>query len=206
MNTAAQSPEVANACISYTQQPVQQNDIDEADDDELASIIFEEAVESYDQFKQMGENKLGGKGSKSDGIACNVTDTPVTDTSVTEIEPNDPLCSWVNHDEAVCCTEDQNSFGKDEAISEEVEVIDICSKMSKEYEMDSNIRLTSIVQDVTDIEDIVTLMRKDDVPEQVILSSILSALDGCKDYDQLESLAMELKNILPPVKPRVTDV
>ena len=72
------------------------------------------------------------------------------------------MCSWVNHVEAVCCTEDQNSFGKDEDISEEVEVIEICSKMSKEYEMNSNIRLTSIVQDITDIEDIVTLMRKDE--------------------------------------------
>ena len=82
VNTAAQSPEVTNACISYTQEPVQQNDIDEADDDELTSIIFEEAVESYDKFKQMGEKKLGGKGSKSDGITCNVTDTPVTDTPV----------------------------------------------------------------------------------------------------------------------------
>ena len=43
------------------------------------------------------------------------------------------------------------------------------------------------------------------VPESVFWHSIPSAMDSCTEYSQLENIVLELKQIVPPLKPRNMD-
>ena len=130
-----------------------------------------------------------------------VTDTCVTDTCVTDTSTcRDLVCSWINHAEEVnnddvITIEDCSQQNKE--INEQIEIVDICLQMSKEYEVLANNILGSS-EDVN-IKEIVQ-MKDADIPECLLWTSILSAMESCQDFNQLQMLAMELKDYIPPIK------
>ena len=194
----SQSPGNGSQCISYNKIPDEdEDDTDEASDDELKSIVFRDTENRNEDVNARKNPDDLQKGPNCE-IEGNVTDTHVTDTCVTDTNtPNDITCSWLNHDEFVN-TDEVTSLPIDNALSNDVEVVDICSQNSKEYDLSSKDILAST--DVVTVKDIIK-MKDSCVPECVLWPSILSALESCTDYNQLEALAMDLKDIIPDLKP-----
>ena len=112
---------------------------DDANDDELQSIIFEDVQEGISNLNSKDNNNGKQKSSKeTNGKNTEriVTDTPVTDTPVTDTTgPNELACSWLNHDEYVNTDYVTVSPEHDNEITDDIEVIDISSHVSKEHEL-----------------------------------------------------------------------
>lgn len=79
----------------------------------------------------------------------------------------------------------------------DVEIIDICERNSKEFELcaenfiqHNNVNATITVTDLFDT----------DVPESVLWPSILTVLEEAKDFQDLTVLCQEFKRHLPPLK------
>ena len=188
-------------CISYNRN-LDNADNEDANDEELQSIIFEEAKGNEDDIhtnsqKNDSKSKLNGQKGKAN---C-VTDTCVTDTCVTDTHaPSDITCSWLNSDEACRNTDQISPLDDTKEVTNDIEVIEICSQVSKDYKLSTQNLLAST--DCVTVEDIVHLKEDSSIPESIFWTSILSAFDACKDYNHLEELTRQLKEIIPELKPR----
>ena len=84
-------------------------------------------------------------------------------------------------------------------IDDEVEIIEISSRNSKEFKvMSSNTVLECNVKER--IQNLASMI--DQNLECIFWPSILSASESCRDFDALFTIVMELKEIIPPLKPR----
>ena len=108
------------------------------------------------------------------------------------------------HSESQLNTErcdDIEVFKKD--MIDDIEVIDICSRSSKEFEF---MAANNVVNKSTSIENIMTIESLHDIPDCVLWPTILSAFDSCTDFNQLVEKVNKLKDKLPPMKEHKTAV
>ena len=82
--------------------------------------------------------------------------------------------------------------------SNDVEIIDICERTSKEFEMCAE-NLLPQRNEHASVTDLFTC----DLPDSIVWTSVLSALEDAKDFDQLKKLCHDLKGFLPELKPRI---
>ena len=185
------------------------NNSDDDDDAEIESIVFENESE---KTVQKNKNQKEIETSKKENRENHVTDTEhVTDT-VTDPQGNllkevhnQQQCSWINHveqvstDDSIICDEPA-----DAEINQELEILDICSRTSKEFALHTERSSTNITTDeIVNADDI---MKLETIPEHILWPSILSACEACTDYEQLVQVVQELKEKLPPLKPRNMEV
>ena len=179
----------------------------------MRSIVFHEVPENTS--KRNINKKTDGSESKSEKRNKLSTDKSVTDT-VTDTETDTTgsakngniQCSWVNHDEEIASEDFLLSKESDveSNISPEVEILDICSRNSKEFAMYSNnaVPQESEVTNESELMGLTEMLNsKGNVPEEVLWPSILSALESCTDYDQLLKTVLNIKGRIPPLKGRV---
>ena len=181
----------------------EQSDCDSGDED-LQSIVFKDSGENKEMKEKEDRNVEMSKMEEEKSV----TDT-VTDTVTEDLEPDahtdvvSEECLWVNSAEEIT-VEDFLTSGYStghEEINDEVEIIEICSRQSKEFEMSSRHEVNP--KQVAGNEDLIKMLKfKIEIPEDVLWPSILSAFEGCNDFDQLRELVMEVNNNIPPLKPR----
>ena len=169
------TPNIPPTCISYKDNLTNNvDDSDDADDNELQSIIFEDVADQDNSKKETRTEHIGNK-EKNNAEPIIVTDT-VTDAENTDLRTSLP-CSWLNHDEVVT--------------TENLHEDELQNSYLQENEVLNNFLSPQQI-----------LQQKDRIPESVLWSSILSALDSFADFDQLVQMAKDLKDIVPELKPR----
>ena len=182
----------------------------EDDDDNLPEISFDAELPKR---KEKNKNEKGeGKGKKkktqkatkvSNIVTKTVTDT-VTDTVSVTVNRGKTRsqidCTWVNDIENIQEQVSSETNHSQNSERRDIEIIEVCERASKEFEMAGENTLQTNIKASLSVADIVS----GDIPEEVLWPSILSALDGCKDFLSLQKLAQEIKEVLPQLKPRVT--
>ena len=187
VDTAKKAPNTRNASS---------DEESDDNDDDLRSIIFH----------GVPEDNVNTKNNSKSAIEENaVTDTEnVTDTQSAAAIPTNRECSWVNPVEEVNADDliDTEEIPENVEIDQDLELIDICSRASKDFELASNIVTLSNLEDTfTLLKDILDLNTNEEITEEVLWMSLLSAFDSCTDYEQLLKIVMEIKDVLPPLKP-----
>ena len=113
-------------------------------------------------------------------------------------ENQDIPCTWINDDEIIDL-EDCTAFPTSES-NNDCEIIEVCERRSKEFRMSSE----NQIQSACNSQNIVNELFDDSIPEEVLWPNILSALENCRQEDELIQLCKDIRQRLPPLKPRVT--
>ena len=194
--------------ISYNQEsvPAQSDsaviDIVSSSDNELPDIVFEDKRNRNKKDKRKKKEKEKKKQDETniDPNPKNVTDT-VTDTvSVTG------CCSWIAPGEEERNTDDNLEHLNDKC-DPNVELIEICERGSKEFQMSSENWISSQCPS-PQLSELSELTSEDmlDIPDCVLWPSIFTGFDSCSDFDQLVKLVDELKDKIPPIGKRIPAV
>ena len=132
---------------------------------------------------------------ETDCVTDRVTDR-VTDQS-NGSQQNSGKCTWIRVAEEIMEEDFMTSSGSSsQTISKECEIIDLCSHGSKEFKLAGDNIMAKSADAIIDIAE--------DIPEWAFWHSVLTALENCKDYPELEKLVNNLvKKGLPAIKPRV---
>ena len=163
----------------------------ESDGDVLPEISIDFNIEEIK--KRRRRRALLNK--KSENI---VTDR-VTDSMENEV--GNMECRWRNEDEEIIEIGyvGPSSNVQDTEEYQNVEVIDLCAKASKEFELAGENMMDVSVTESVNFQDLL----KKDVPEYVLWISILSGCQSCTDFRKLKKMINDLTQYLPPLKPRV---
>ena len=86
-----------------------------------------------------------------------------------------------------------------------VEVIDLCQRRSKEFELaGENVCTVSVTRQAsTTVTDLIKLLSEENIPEEVVWNSILTGFQSCTDFHQLKIMIDELNPYIPPMKQKV---
>ena len=110
-----------------------------------------------------------------------------------------PRCTWISDEITpanVMSTDCNKSFEDD------IEIIDICERGSKEFEMSGeNVLNDNVTQRTKEMS--VTDIFNEGVPYEVLWSSLLTSLADCPDFNSLVALCKEIKPCLPKLQPWV---
>ena len=140
-----------------------------------------------------------GQENKCDDVTDSVTDN-------TELCTEDKMKmppTWVNvseeinADDFISSSESQN---KSTCNSSDIEVIEICEKSSKEFQLAAE---NILPQAQTSRNISVTDIFEQNLPESVVWTSILSALESARTFDDLRTLCTEVSECMPTLKQRV---
>ena len=159
------------------------------DDDDLPSIVFEDVIGTRGKAKETKNT--------TDQI---VTDTSlqakiVTDTQKSKFVTDTTECTWINEAENDTSATDYSIPN----ISNEVEVIEICSSTSKDFEISSQ-NMMEQENGKAKLQEL--LLDLEEIPEDLLWTSILTAFASCTDYDQLEKIVLDVKDRIPALNPR----
>ena len=84
-------------------------------------------------------------------------------------------------------------------MNEEVEIIDLCARALKEFEMTAdNVLRLSGTQNFS-----IADLAKQNLPEEVLWQNILSALEACIEFLEMKKLVEEMRPYIPRMKARV---
>ena len=150
------------------------------DDDDLPSIVFEDVIGTRGKAKETKNT--------TDKI---VTDTSlqakiVTDTQKSKFVTDTTECTWINDAENDTSATDYSIPN----ISNEVEVIEICSSTSKDFEISSQ-NMMEQENGKAKLQEL--LLDLEEIPEDLLWTSILTAFASCTDYDQLKKNSLGCK-------------
>ena len=107
------------------------------------------------------------------------------------------MCSWVNVNEEITA----NEFFSSQDTDEDVEVVEICEKHSKEFQLGGkNILRVSVTNTTT--EHLKSLLAVD-LPHTILWNSVLSAFESCTDFQQLQEMVHEIKDRIPELEKHV---
>ena len=184
----------------------------EVEDEEITLKIHDEEeskeMDNSDRNQKKKATNSGKSVVHSSEIVTDdiiVTDSVTDNNSKNDNQPqsaNSKKSSWVNVSEEI----NENDFLSSDSLEEypqdnDVKIIDLCQRRSKEFELSLE-NILPTMNACSKVRDVF----KQNLPKNVIWSSILTALHECKDYNKLEELCHELKNEMPPLKPRVQAV
>ena len=174
------------------------NESESESDGDVSEITFEveEEKETAQKKKSRNKNPKNAEGNGKEKSEKGRKSGKSVTENVTESQDGERMknCTWVNQNEE--STEDDFVPHTILEENEDIEIIDICSNNSKEFEMEArNFQISS--GSVTAHQ----LLNRN-VPESVMWPSILSALESCHDFAALEILVSELNASMPPLKPR----
>ena len=152
---------------------------------------------TLDLLKKQQERRRQTKNKKKQAT-CESNRKNVTEDTVTDDREPRPSCSWINVAEEITAEDFQSSDSNSPLQGDDVEIIDVCEKMSKEFRLAGENAMCKKRKKipVTDITD--------EIPEDTYWASILLALENCKDELEFNQMALELKNRIPVLKPRIT--
>ena len=175
------------------------NGMDPSDDEEEDELTFEIPDEEEDIAgkKKTDKKNIEGKqivkdSSKSDK---HVTDS-VTDSETDKRPANDEgTPKWVPLSEEIT---EQDFITPESSQSSDLQIIDVCNRTSKEFELASENILTTNACNSQ-----LTGIFTKNLPYTVLWSSILTAMHECKDFKSLVELCKQLKEEMPPVENRV---
>ena len=127
------------------------------------------------------------------GKEKNVTES---DGSRNENGNTQETCTWINEKEK----EDLEDLATGEIPDgeDDCDIIEVCEKRSKEFMMSSGNHIPTAGNSADFIKDIFD----ESVPYNVFWSSILLALENCRDDQQLINVCNDIKERLPEMKPR----
>ena len=167
------------------------NSNEEESDDELPDIEFDFNIEELKQRRKKRElNRKQPENTPTKSVTDSVTES-VTDA-------RERSCTWADSENVeIVHFEENTSLQK--ATSDDIEVIDVCERASKEFEMaGENLLPKPRAQKITREE----VLAKD-LPDCVLWHSVLTSFEACTDLPELEALITELFPVLPELKPRV---
>ena len=175
----------------------------EVDNDEITFEIQADVEDNCEQteteksISTFTENAKILRKHKNQVTDC-VTDA-VTD-QLQDLVVDPPACSWVNLCEEI---HEQDFISTSESLpdlpeSSDLQVIDVCSRRSKEFELASE----NIVQ-TNKFDWPVTDIFKNNLPYRVTWSCILTALHNCQDFGALEALCKDFETEMPRLGERV---
>ena len=203
-----QKRKCADAEIRPTKQtsesvPVVINDEDSSDD-ELPEISFDaEPFKKWKEKKQIAENETNLQECVTDTVTDTVTDS-VTDQETKNIKSNaeenrkscEKTCTWKNVEEPITAADFVTSSESTSDSINDIEVIGICEQRSKEFQMCAENALLVSHENISVCE-----LIRNDVPDSIYWHSILTSLESCNTFEQLQKLANELKEQIPPLPP-----
>ena len=185
--------------------PVVINDEDSSDD-ELPEISFDaEPFKKWKEKKQIAENETNLQERVTDTVTDTVTDS-VTDQETENIESNaqengkscEKTCTWKNVEEPITAADFVTSSESTSDSINDIEVIGICEQGSKEFQMCAENALSVSHENISVCE-----LIRNDVPDSIYWYSILTSLESCNTFEQLQKLANELKEQIPPLPPHM---
>ena len=208
--------------ISYTDP---QSSEEELADEELPDIVFEDTRKKRKQKKnqkkevEVEKSKINKKNARKKSEAVPVTDaTNSEEAGVTDrvTDRNDKTarnedryrCSWLHaYEDITPPDEDTTLTGifrpyQDSQESTDIEIIDVIERNSKEFSMAGENAFSTPEIETVSVEELMNAR----IPTSVLWPSILSAIEGCIDFNQAEKLAKELYDKMPPIGPRVRAV
>ena len=142
------------------------------------------------------------KGKKPEGTSKTQAKTAMQEnTAVTDYVTDDINCesvpTLVSVAEEILPTDFISSPSTNSAADDSIELIKICERGSKEFELSCDNILPK-----TNTNSVTELFQRE-IPESVLWTSILTSLEEARDFDKLVMLCKEIKPYLPPLKPRV---
>ena len=156
-----------NPDISYNELRSLNDDADEPIEHENEEITFQLDetiqldVENTNEEHDVSENAGNSAESCENMEGKNVTD------NVTEISQPGSMPAWVTVAEQITVEDFVSSQSVDNEVDNDIEIIDICQKKSKEFEMCSeNVLHKEKSRSVTDL-------LKDDIPEAILVAKYL---------------------------------
>ena len=174
-----------------------ENDVEaiiiDSSDGELPDIVIEEKLEKRVQAKKNKKNRSNIEKNKKPSEGKNAQES-VTDTVT------DTACTWMADGEEMNNEEFANIPSSQ--LNEEMEIIEICERGSKEFKMCADNMISSITS--ADLSELSELNRSDmaDIPHSILWPSLLSGFQSCTDYNQLETMVNDLKDKIPSLSPR----
>ena len=187
-------------CISY----MDLSDDDKIEDEEMTfqmeneNLNTEENTENNkDKSFNEDENISEEKKKKDHNVTDAVTDT-VTDA--TQAKSSNGLPTWVNVNEEITEEDFISSFSSSE--TNYVEVLDAKEQSVSET---NGIEVLEAEEPVPSNESSARWkdIFKQNIPHTVLWTSILTAMEECTDFKELEKLCQELERDMPPLKPRI---
>ena len=106
--------------------------------------------------------------------------------------------TWINVNEEITAQDLMESDSPLEENTEENDIIFLCEERSKEFQLLSE----NFIPSCSGKKDIASLF-KEKLSHGVLWTSILTALDECRDFTALEKLCKEVRDEMPPLKKRV---
>ena len=199
---------VTESGISYRSGDL--SDEDGIEDDEITFEIAEDGPD-VNNDSQNGQTDMTER-SDSNSSGSKITNVNVTDavtdsltqnaghtstsTSITNCGARN--VSWVNINEEIKAQDFMSCDSTSAEDGYEVEIIDLCQEASKEFQLSSE----NMVHSCETREDI-SLLFKQIIPHGVLWASVLTAMDECRDFNELIKLCTNLKDEMPQLKKRV---
>ena len=136
-------------------------------------------------FQEVKKSICQKKQKKKEKIATNVTDH-VTDPENVSITAICPTCSWVPIQEEIT----EEDFPSTDSIhaNDEEEMINICAQKSTEFLLSGENALRQGMAQPPTVHEILD----DAIPEEVFWYSILSAIESCRYYIEVDKLTRQL--------------
>ena len=142
--------------------------------------------------------------SSGNNHSC-VTDT-VTDERPHQRPASDkatPKTSWLPVSEEITPTDFLSTPSEHSGDSNDLEIIEICGKNSREFDLCAE---NILLQKSTKTSVTGMFRNPEQIPDNVLWPSILSALEEASDWDTLVSMCTEFRKIVPTLKPRIKSV
>ena len=193
--------------ISYGNKDPANGDGSDEENEEITFLINETEETQHENIASNEENDKNSTEMKNTGACAQVNNNNqhdvtdgVTDTtrSVQVNEKHSAQHTWKNISEEIIVEDFISTSSQKSSENNDIEIIDICERTSKEFEMCSENLLPQINAQLS-----VTDLFASDISESILWPSVLSALDETKDFEALRKLCQDLKTSMPPLKSRV---